>query len=183
MENQRIRISKKMLKDSLIRLLQKKDIQQISIHEICQDAQINRTTFYKYYGSQYELLNDIEKDVFDELEACLIDCEPFSPHTENDGLTQTLSYFENEREKCLMLINSTTDKEFAEKLFSLPVIQNLIKKNTPQDYTEEQIKYVHTFITHGGYAMIRQWANSENRETPQEMSIIIQKMMSKLLLM
>lgn len=182
MENQRIRLSRKMLKDSLIRLLRKKDIQQIPIQKICQDAQINRTTFYKYYGSQYELLNDIEKDVFDDLEACLSDCEPFDPYFGNDGLTQTLSYFEDEREKCLMLINSTTDKEFAEKLFSLPVIQNLIKKNTPQDYTEEQVRYVHTFITNGGYAMIRQWANSENRETPHEMSVLIQKMMSKLML-
>lgn len=181
MENQRIRLSKKMLKDSLTRLLQQKDIQEISIHEICQSAQINRTTFYKYYGSQYELLNDIERDVFNELEARLRDCEPSAANSAKDGLTQTLSYFEYEREKCLMLINSTTDKEFAEKLFSLPVIQNLIKKNTPQDYTEEQAKYVHAFITYGGYAMIRQWANSENRETPQEMSLLIQKMLSKLL--
>lgn len=182
MENQRIRLSKKMLKEAMLRLLQKKEIQQISIQEICQEAQINRTTFYKYYGSQYELLNDIENDFLNELEKCLIGCEPFSPYSENDGLTQTLAYFESEREKCLMMLKSTTDKEFAEKLFSLPVIHNLIKKNISQDYTEKQAKYVHTFITNGGYAIIRQWANSENRETPQEMSRIIQKMMSKLLL-
>ena len=79
MENQRIRLSKKMLKDSLIRLLREKNIQQITIQEICQEAQINRTTFYKYYGSQYELLDDIERDVFRELEARLIDYEPFPP--------------------------------------------------------------------------------------------------------
>ena len=120
--------------------------------------------------------------MFDALEARLAYAETLTPTSENDGLVRTLSYFEDERESCLMLINSTTDKEFAEKLFSLPVIQNLIKKNTPQDYTKEQAGYIHALITHGGYAMIRQWANSDNRETPQEMSLLIQKMMSKLLL-
>ena len=105
----------------------------------------------------------------------------FPPSSENDALAQTLSYFENEREKCLMLINSTTDKAFAEKLFQLPVIQHLLKKNTPQEYDDEQAKYMYTFVIHGGYAMIRQWANSENRESPQEMSLFIQKITTKLL--
>jgi AcrR family transcriptional regulator len=182
MENQRIRLSKKMLKDSLIRLLQKGDIQHISIQEICQEAQINRTTFYKYYGSQYELLNDIEKDVFSELETRLVDCDTLTFSAENDGLTQTLTYFEEEREKCLMLINSTTDKAFAENLFQLPVIQNLIKENTPLEFNEIEAKYMHIFMTHGGYAMIRQWANSECRESPKEMSLLMRKIISKLLM-
>ena len=182
MENQRIRLSKKMLKDALIRVLRNGDIQEISIHAICQEAQINRTTFYKYYGSQYDLLNDIEKDVFNELEVRLSEYESINP-TDNEGLAQTLAYFEDEREKCLLLINSTTDKEFAEKLFDLPIIQNLIRKNMPQQYTEEHVKYIRTFVTHGGYAMIRQWINAEKRESPKEMTQLLQMMLSKLLLL
>ena len=64
MENQRIRLSKTMLKNALIELLKTKNIEKISIYELCGQAQINRTTFYKYYGSQYDLLADIENDVF-----------------------------------------------------------------------------------------------------------------------
>jgi AcrR family transcriptional regulator len=51
---------KKLLKDSLIRLLQQGSIHRISVREICDRAGINRTTFYKYYGSQYDLLGDME---------------------------------------------------------------------------------------------------------------------------
>ena len=61
MENQRIRLSKAMLKNALMRLLKEKPIEKISIYELCAAAQINRTTFYKYYGSQYELLADTER--------------------------------------------------------------------------------------------------------------------------
>ena len=55
MENQRIRITKRMLREALIRLLGKKPIEKIRVQELCQEAQINRTTFYKYYGNQYDL--------------------------------------------------------------------------------------------------------------------------------
>lgn len=179
MENQRIRISKKMLKDSLIRLLKDNDIQKIAIQDICREAQVNRTTFYKYYGSQYDLMEDIQKDIFDELEFRLNEYE-WSTDDANEGLEHILAYFENEREKCLRIINSTTDKDFAVKLFDLPVIKDLIKKNMLQDYPEEQVKYVHEFITQGSYAMIREWINSEDHASPPEMSRLIENLMSKL---
>ena len=48
MENQRIRLSKTLLKNALVHLLQKKPLNKISVLEICETAQINRTTFCKY---------------------------------------------------------------------------------------------------------------------------------------
>ena len=182
MENQRIRLSKKMLRDSFITLLQKKDIKDISIQEICQEAQINRTTFYKYYGSQYDLLDDIEIGIFNDLEACLSNGGAWVSDSISEGLSETLTYFEKEREKCLILINTAAEKEFAEKLFQLPIIQTLLNQTIPPEYTEDQVQYVQAFIMHGGYAMIRKWINSENRESIKEMSMLIQNVMSKLML-
>jgi AcrR family transcriptional regulator len=179
MENQRIRLSKKMLKDSLIRLLKEKDIQKITVHEICNGAQINRTTFYKYYGSQYALLDDIESDIFCELESYLTGQKAQQILTEDDGLAQTLAYLERE-EKYHRLFNATTDKEFAEKLFDLTFIHDMVRENTPKQYTGDEARYLHTFIKHGGYAMIREWLNKENRETPQEMSALMRTMLSRL---
>lgn len=68
MENQRIRISKTMLKNGLLKLLKEKTLNQITVYELCQVSQINRTTFYKYYGSQEELLNEIETDFLKQLD-------------------------------------------------------------------------------------------------------------------
>ena len=68
MENQRIRVTKRMLKEALVKLLENKPIEKVSVLEICQTAEINRTTFYKYYGSQYDLMSDIQDDFLRELE-------------------------------------------------------------------------------------------------------------------
>ena len=71
MENQRIRLTKSLLKNALLELLAQKPIEKIAICEICAHAQVNRTTFYKYYGSQYDLLAEIEEDRFAKLEEAL----------------------------------------------------------------------------------------------------------------
>ena len=67
-ENQRVRLTKLMLKDALVDLLEKTPLQQITITEICERAEINRTTFYKYYSSECDLYDDIENDFITILE-------------------------------------------------------------------------------------------------------------------
>lgn len=56
-------MTKSLLRDSLVDLMQTQDIRQISIKSICEHADVNRSTFYLYYGSQYDLLRDIEKQI------------------------------------------------------------------------------------------------------------------------
>ena len=60
-----------LLKNALMKLLEEKPLEKITIYELCAEAQLNRVTFYKYYGSQFELLTDIENDYFRKLEEIL----------------------------------------------------------------------------------------------------------------
>ena len=54
--------TQKALRDSLIELMQKKPISKITIKELCENADINRTTFYAHYTDQYDLLKHIEDE-------------------------------------------------------------------------------------------------------------------------
>lgn len=176
MENQRIRLSKKLLKDALIDLLQDHLIEKITIYEICERAQINRTTFYKYYGSQYDLLNDIEADFFRELEALLI----MDDQANEDGLASVLKYFEQEHKKCRLLINSAIDRIFIEKVFDLPIVRAIVEKKSNHEYTASEAEYVHTFVYLGGFAIIKRWINLEQRESPKEISQLVRNLMSRI---
>ncbi len=169
MENQRIRLSKTMLKNALIELLKTKNIEKITIYELCATAQINRTTFYKYYGSQYDLLADIERELFNELETHLLT----GGETEYDKLKYVLEFLDADREKWKILINTVADQDFTEKLFSLPTIQALIRSSVPEQYTRRQEEYIRLFYCQGGYAIIRKWLNKEAHETPEEISRLI----------
>ena len=52
----RILRSRRMLMDSLERLLKKKEFEDISVQEIADDATLNRATFYLHYSDKHSLL-------------------------------------------------------------------------------------------------------------------------------
>ena len=67
-ENQRVKLTKKLLKQSLLNIMDKKPVGSISVIELCEKAEINRSTFYNHYGCPNEVLYDIECDFVEDLE-------------------------------------------------------------------------------------------------------------------
>lgn len=63
-ENQRTRLSKILLKNALTDILKEKgSVNKVSVRELCERAQLNRSTFYAHYSEPKELLNEIENDL------------------------------------------------------------------------------------------------------------------------
>ena len=65
--NRRILYTKKIIKESLIELLENKKIHQITVTDICKSANINRGTFYTHYKDAYDLLQSMEDDLFNQI--------------------------------------------------------------------------------------------------------------------
>ncbi len=63
--NQRVAVTKRMVKEGLIRLLEKKSLEKINITELCQEAGINRTTFYRYYELPRDVLTEMQNEFYD----------------------------------------------------------------------------------------------------------------------
>ena len=60
--DRRVKYTKKVIKDTFLSLLEKKNISNISVKELCEMADINRGTFYRYYIDIYDLLKKIEDE-------------------------------------------------------------------------------------------------------------------------
>lgn len=56
-EDPRVKRTQKLLWEALRTLLEERSFEQISVTEICEEAMINRTTFYKHFESKYDLLS------------------------------------------------------------------------------------------------------------------------------
>lgn len=63
MEDKRVRKTKKYLKDTLIMLLDKESFEQITVTQLCENADVSRITFYSHYADKYDLLEDIFQDM------------------------------------------------------------------------------------------------------------------------
>ena len=161
--NQRIMLTKKLLKNSLTELLHDQDIYHISIRELCENAGINRSTFYKYYGSQFDLLKEMEDDLLKSIEDFLyIEINNNNTNT----LSNILQYLEEEIDFVRILINANVDPDFPNKLFSLMSIQTMLKEHFGNSMTLNEYAYCSTALIHGAFQIVCMWLNKDDRESP-----------------
>lgn len=65
--NRRTRYTRQAIKDSFLQLLAEKDPLKITVTEICQQADINRGTFYQHFRDPADLFSQIEQDLLDKI--------------------------------------------------------------------------------------------------------------------
>ncbi len=67
----RIIKTKNALYNSLTKLIKDKPFEEIKVRDLCEDAMINRSTFYSHYNDKYELLVDYINDLKNNLLSAL----------------------------------------------------------------------------------------------------------------
>ena len=171
--NQRIVLTKTLLKNSLITLLQTQSIYRISIRELCETAGINRSTFYKYYGNQFDLLNEMEQDLLINIEEALRNEKGYDKNV----LENILVYLEGNIDFIRLLLNSNVDPEFPKSLMSMAPIQRILKSQMT-GLPEVEQDYYNRFLLFGCYEIVRTWINKEDRESPTWIAELMLKCIS-----
>lgn len=82
--DRRIKRTRKLLKDSLIDLLTKKDFVDISITEIVHVSDLNRSTFYAHFQDKEDLLTCLITDLIDGLIKSIAEPSIFSEITNKE---------------------------------------------------------------------------------------------------
>lgn len=172
-EDRRVLLTKRMLKGALIEMLKERDIYHISIRELCETADVNRTTFYKYYGSQFDLLADMEEDILDFVSKSV-------EHNKDDPEKTVLTvckYLEENIEFARLIINNNVDSLFPSKLFSLDNIKAYTVEKFPSIKGEKELEYLYNFLTYGAFRVVCIWINKEKRESPEVFAKIVVQML------
>ena len=171
-EDRRIMMTKRMLKDALVEMLKEKDIYHISIRELCERADVNRTTFYKYYGSQFDLLADMENDML----AFITQTIDAYKSDQEKSITAACRYLEENIEFARLIINNNVDPTFASRLFAMDAIKSNALRTLPGIKNEAEFEYIYNFLTYGAFRMVCVWLNKEERETPEQFAALINQM-------
>lgn len=178
-ENQRVRLSKQLLRESLIALLHEKSIHKISVREICDRAQVNRSTFYKYYGSQYELFNEMEKETLDFVNLHL-SVEPSTLAGDLSQITNLMAFVDENVPLCRIIINHNIDPSFPDALMKLPFLRHWIDSHFRAVYSKSEMEYVYGLVVNGGFSVIKRWINKDDREPPEVIAALLCSTIAKL---
>lgn len=168
--DRRVKYTKMVLEESLITLMEKKDISKITIKEICEKADINRSTFYAHYRDQYDLLRKIENKFLAAIQAYL---ENFDKKYTEDIVLITEKIFQYIRKNariCRLLLSERGDFTFQKKIMKL-VYDLIISEITGNNkITKEDAEYVYSFTVSGCVGFVQKWLDDGMKKSPRYMA-------------
>ncbi|THF72946.1 TetR/AcrR family transcriptional regulator [Cohnella fermenti] len=168
-ENQRIRLTRTLLKSSLMERMASKPVSKITIKEICENAGINRSTFYLYYKDQFELLNEVESELLDLAEQHLkkLDSNEDNVHY----LKKLLGYMKDNSAHFRILLCHPESLSFQTRFVDISIrnLKHNISLNCPEPISD----YVFRYLTIGCLSMITKWIESDFELPVEELSHLI----------
>lgn len=169
---------------ALLSLLEKKPFEYVTISELCEEAGVNRSTFYLHYENTTDLLQEATAYVLDNFTSYFsVDMESITSKYANCDL-QELNFInekylhpyllfikENQRLFEAMLSQPTTfdSKSIFQRLFD-----NIFKPILDRfHYPADEQKYVMMFYLNGITAIITEWLKDGCKKSIKDISCII----------
>lgn len=162
MENldNRVRYTKAALQQALLRILKTKHIDKVTIKELCQEAKINRGTFYLHYGTPNDLLMEIEQQFIDEN---MVQFRPyFQGGYETSYMAALFAGILKNRELCQIIMGKNGNPRFVERIQKMirPSIIDGWSREFPR-YRREDLDYVYDFVFVGSMRLILNWIEDD----------------------
>lgn len=172
-DDQRIALTKRLLREGLLRLLCKTDLNKISVTQLCTESGINRATFYRHYEQPCDILNDIKREIFQEAVA-LAEKNAAKGDTKK-WLEATCCYFYEHSDMLKILFRYRTDDEFVMFLNDRFNEQHpeLKSKGYFSEVDEDTMRLGAYYYAGGIYYILRQWLTEPIHKTPQEVATLM----------
>ncbi|MFV0343182.1 MAG: TetR/AcrR family transcriptional regulator [Anaerocolumna sp.] len=173
--DRRVKYTKMVIKDSLVKLLQQKPMSKITIKELCELADINRATFYAHYTDQYDLLQKIEEELVEDITKYLSHYNIKNSLMESvDMLEKILEYIKENYELIDLLLDTNGDIKFHQEIIKILGYGNF--KSLTSFEPTDTAEYLFYFSVHGCMGVIQKWLKDGMKKTPREMAELILKM-------
>lgn len=158
--NQRTRLSKTLLKNALMDLLSEKgSVTKISVRELCERADLNRSTFYAHYSEPKELLEEVEAELLDATREHLQKIGAENDIGAHRYLLSFLIYIKENDKPFRTLLIDAGDPEFRSKFMQQSIIQFV--ENLNISFPKDQEQYIYSYILNGSTGVIIQWMRSD----------------------
>ena len=177
-EDRRVRRTRKILTQALTELLQQKQVNEITVKELTDLADMNRGTFYLYYKDIYDMLEKIQDEMFEKLDGIfeLREDEEVTEQTK-PILLDLFRFIEENQEMCRVLLSPNGDMSFLHRLNEVLREKCLhIYIGTEPVANEEDFDYRYSFVVYGCAGIIRAWVGRNCPEIPEQMAELASRM-------
>ncbi|MCI7263775.1 MAG: TetR/AcrR family transcriptional regulator [Otoolea sp.] len=170
--DRRVRKTRRILRECLTRLLKEKKIQDITVRELADMADINRGTFYLHYKDVFDLLEQIEQELTEELEDIL------DHHSVDELLSRPSLLFsdlyptvQENADIITILIGENGDLNFVNRIKAI-LRDRCLKKWLTSNYScsTDLLEAYSAFIISGCVGIVQYWLETGMKESPEQMA-------------
>lgn len=174
--DRRKQYTRMVLKNSLIALMQEKPLVNISIKELCQQADINRSTFYAHYTDIHDLLQQIEDEIIEDLNHTLSRYSYSRMEDNYQVIEKVLEYLIDNRASCQTLFIEVGAPSFQNKVMTLAHTHFINSVKDENQQLPYNLEYLSQYIVNGSIHVIQTWMKNGLRESPREMAELVTKL-------
>ena len=169
--DRRVIKTRRQLKKGLAVLMKEKSVNQITVKELVEEVDINRSTFYLHFKDIQDLLREIEENMEAQIKRA-IEEHPIVSGNENAFyfIEDMFRVLDEEREISKALIGPNGDMGFIHR------IERIIKENSRGTLEKmfpgkkEDLKYFYAFCLSGCLGLVKVWLNEGEEKSPEEMA-------------
>jgi len=173
-EDRRVKYTKMALRDSFIRLLEHKDIERITIKAICEEADINRATFYTHYANQYDLLHEIEQDLYDNINSYLsqLGDDPANPNAIRQA-EKIFDYLQANAKVTKLLLSDRGDFSFQKRVMQLVYDLITTQLRMTKAISKQDAEFVYAYTITGCVGIVQKWLNDDMSKSSKAMARMV----------
>jgi len=161
--NKRKKESQEKIEKTFLQLIQTKDVENISVSDICKLSNLNRSTFYANYIDIYDLMDKVRIRMGTEFANMYI-----NDNTAGQNSSSYLKMFKHIKENQIFF-----NTYFKLKFDTVPTIFKFHEELALKYYNNKHIDYHCEFFKAGLNAILKKWLNNGCKETPEEMLEIL----------
>lgn len=167
--DKRIIKTKEKLQKTLVEILAKTDLTDISVTELCNKAGVNRSTFYVYYDNVSDCFEEIEDFIIEELKSAFYQ-EP--ERTQGSYLRVYFRLARKYQPIFKAIHRAGIHNSMIHKM--VDINNELLHEQLFIPFGNERLEY--SFIFSGFYGIVEAWINNGCRESDEEMVEILKKL-------
>lgn len=175
-DSRSVRRTKERLRQGLTELLKTKPVKRITVREIADLVDINRGTFYLYYKDIYDLVEQLETEMFEEFNE-IVRLKESNGGPPSPVMTDIFQFLKKNADLCIALIGPNGDLEFVNKLKDL--VRDRCLYYWTKIYHAKSTRYFehfYAFFIYGCIGMFENWLKSGTKESPEEMAAMLDNM-------
>lgn len=158
--NQRTRLSKMLLKNALMDALKEKgSVNKVSVRELCERAELNRSTFYAHYSEPKDLLDELEEEILQSTKEHLEKIGAENDLGAHKYISSFLKYIKDNDKQFRTLLIDSADPDFRSRFMQQTIAQFI--ENLDISFSPEIEQYIYSYILNGSTGILIQWIRTD----------------------